>query len=47
MVDPRTVLGVVKQGRELVYQGVDRDGFHLVEYKGRNAWISGKFSEIK
>lgn len=47
MVDPRTVLGVVKQGRELVYQGVDKNGWHLVEYGGQNAWISGRFSEIR
>ena len=47
MVDPRTVLGVVKQGRELVYQGADKAGFHLVEYAGQNAWISGRFSEIR
>lgn len=46
-VETGEILGVVKQGRELVYQGIDKDGWHLIEYQGRNGWISGKYSEIK
>ena len=46
-VSPATVLGVAHEGQAFPYQGVDRDGWHLVEYKGQNAWISGKYSEIK
>ena len=41
------ILGVVKEGRELPYQGVDRDGWHLVDYKSVNAWISGKYSVVE
>lgn len=41
------VIGVVHAGRELTYQGLDKDGFHLVDYKGVNAWISGKWTEIR
>lgn len=40
------VLGVVYRGDRLLYQGMDKDGWHLVEYEGRNAWISGKYSEL-
>lgn len=44
------VLGVVKQGDLLAYQGEDRavDGtaWHLVVYQGANAWISGKYSRV-
>lgn len=46
-VEAGEIVGVVKQGRELAYQGIDKDGWHLIEYQGRNAWISGKYSEIK
>jgi len=41
------VLGVVHAGDKLPYQGEDKDGWHLVEYKGRNAWISGKWTEVR
>ena len=41
------VLGVVHKGDLLTYQGEDSaDGWHLVTFDNRNAWISGKYSEI-
>ena len=46
-VETGEILGVVKQGRELAYQGIDKDGWHLIEYQGRDGWISGKWSEVK
>ena len=41
------ILGVVHKGDTLPYQHTDRDGWHLVEYKRENAWISGKYSIIE
>ena len=46
-VETGEILGVVKQGREFAYQGIDNHGWHLIEYQGRNGWISGKWSEVK
>ena len=46
-VEAGQVLGVVRKGRELAYQGIDKDGWHLVEYMNQNAWISGKYSEVQ
>lgn len=46
-VEAGEIVGVVKQGRELAYQGIDNHGWHLIEYQGRNGWISGKWSEVK
>lgn len=44
------VLGVVKQGETLEYQGqgkaVNGVTWYLVIYKGQNAWISGKYAEV-
>ena len=42
-----TILGVVQRGARLDYQGQDRDGWHLVEYRGQNAWISGKYTAVE
>lgn len=43
-------LGVGKKGERLPYQGESRDvsgtSWHLVEFKGQNGWISGKFSRV-
>lgn len=43
-------LGVVKKGVLLPYQDEDKivsgTAWHLVEYRGTNAWISGKFSKV-
>jgi len=42
------ILGVVHEGYRLPYQGQDSDaGWHLVEYDGQNAWISGKYSVVE
>lgn len=44
------VLGVVKKGARLEYQGESRDvggtKWHLVIFKNQNAWVSGKFSKL-
>ena len=45
------ILGVVKKGATLLYQGqeaqVNGTPWYLVEYDGQNAWISGKYSEVQ
>lgn len=41
------ILGVVHKDYRLPYQGQDSDsGWHLIVYDGKNAWISGKYSEV-
>lgn len=41
-------LGVAHEGDILMYQGQTSDnGWHLVEYKGQNAWVSGKYSKLE
>ena len=41
------ILGIVKLGDRLTYGGQDSpEGWHLVEYKGGNGWISGKYSKV-
>lgn len=44
------ILGIVRKGDRLEYQGqdtmVDGTPWHLVEFNNKNAWISGKYSEI-
>ena len=40
------ILGVVNQGDELTYLGKDSDGWHLVDYKNQDAWISGRYSVV-
>lgn len=40
-------LGKVYKGDRLPYQGIISDeGWYLVEYRGQNAWISGKYSKL-
>lgn len=43
-------LGIARKGDRLPWQGESRDvsgtPWHLVEYQGQNAWISGKFSKV-
>lgn len=40
-------LGVAHRGDILDYQGVQSaDGWHLVEFNGKNGWVSGKYSEL-
>ena len=41
------VLGIVHKGERLPYGGQrSEDGWYLVEYKGMNAWVSGKFARL-
>ena len=40
-------LGVAKKGTKLPYGGqTSENGWYLVEYKGQNAWVSGKYSKL-
>lgn len=40
-------IGVAHRGDILRYQGqISADGWHLVEYNGKNGWVSGKYSEL-
>lgn len=40
-------LGVAHSGDRLKYQGqTSENGWHLVEYKGQNAWVSGKYGKL-
>lgn len=39
------ILGIVHKGDLLPYGGKDDNGWHLIEYKNQNAWISGKYSK--
>ena len=41
------ILGVAYKGDEFVYGGmVAENGWILVEYKGQNAWVSGKYGKL-
>lgn len=41
-------LGVAHRGDILNYQGqTSTDGWNLVEYKGKNGWVSGKYSRLE
>lgn len=41
-------LGVAHRGDVLPYQGqTSEGGWNLVEYKGENGWVSGKYSEVR
>ena len=49
--EPNTVtgkkLGKVYKGDRLVYQcQISDEGWYLVEYQGRNAWICGKYAKV-
>lgn len=40
-------LGVAHEGDKLAYGGqVSENGWHLVEYQNKNAWVSGKYSKL-
>lgn len=40
-------LGVAHRGDKYPYQGqTSDDGWNLIEYKGQNAWVSGKYSRL-
>lgn len=43
------ILGTVKKGETLTYQGDTRDGWHLIVYENQNAWVSsrnGDYAEL-
>jgi peptidoglycan hydrolase-like protein with peptidoglycan-binding domain len=44
------ILGTVHKGDSLPWQGESRiisgTPWHLIEYKGQNGWISGKYSRV-
>jgi uncharacterized protein YgiM (DUF1202 family) len=42
------VLGIVYKGRKLQYQGIDDKvtGWHLIEYKNQNGWITPKYTRL-
>ena len=41
------IRGVAHDGDLLPYDGqTSEDGWHLVEYKGVNGWVSGKYSRL-
>lgn len=41
------ILGVAHEGDVLPYQGqISGEGWHLVEYKGENGWVSGRYSRL-
>ena len=46
-VDDGNIIGTVKAGDTLLYQGEDKDGWHLVIFKNQNAWISGKWTTVE
>lgn len=39
-------LGAVTAGTQLDYGGQSIDGWHLVDYKSRNGWVSGKYGKV-
>ena len=46
-VEKKNDIGVAHRGDILRYQGqISADGWHLVEYNGKNGWVSGKYSEL-
>lgn len=41
-------LGTAKKGRVFAYQGQTADnGWHLIEFNGQNAWVSGRYSKLE
>ena len=40
-------LGVAKLGWTYDYQGQTEGGWHLIEFDGRNAWVSGKYGKVE
>ncbi|MBQ6373366.1 MAG: SH3 domain-containing protein [Clostridia bacterium] len=42
------ILGVAHKGEQLTYGGaVSSGGWLLVEHKGQNAWVSGKYGKLE
>ena len=41
------ILGVAKCGESFDYGGIEwENGWHLINYKNNNAWVSGKYSDL-
>ena len=41
------VLGAAHEGDIFKFQSqISENGWHLIEYKNRNGWVSGKYSEL-
>lgn len=42
------VMGIVYKGEKLKYQGIDDKvtGWHLIEYKNKNGWITPKYTRL-
>ena len=41
-------LGVAKKGWTYAYQGeTSENGWHLIEYDGKNGWVSGKYGRVE
>lgn len=41
-------MGVARKGEEYTFGGeVSPDGWHLIEFKGQNGWVSGKYSMLE
>ena len=41
------IIGVAKRGDRLPYGGkVSDNGWLLVDYRGENAWVSGKYGKV-
>ena len=41
-------LGVAKNGWTYDYQGqTSENGWHLIEYDGKNGWVSGKYGKVE
>lgn len=42
------ILGTAYKGQTFEYQGqTSADGWHLIEYKSQNAWVSGNYSKLE
>jgi len=39
-------LGAVTAGTQLAYGGQSINGWHLVDYKNRNGWVSGRYGKV-
>lgn len=39
-------LGAVTAGTQLAYGGQSINGWHLVDYRNQNGWVSGKYSKV-
>lgn len=41
------IIGVAKEGEKFTYGGqTSENGWHLIDYKNQNGWVSGKYSKL-